>query len=498
MPWVVKKDGDQYCVFKKDGGKVNGACHNNRADAIRQMRALYANSKEFSESVVGTLSMLSPMKFSEADLDGDKLRKWVQALPYGSWDHPMYGMSYFGKHNAETMARNFNEGVHGTQVLTTDYEHGLDTAKGTKASGQILDMEVRDDGLYWFIEFTPTASKEILNGEWRFFSPEYHDAWENPMDQVIHADVARGGALTNKPWIKGMMPLNFSELLIEKGVLNKDEQTGEVAWEEHHDPDQDPHQQPKPEDPDSAADTGSRVDTPPPEGGTQEEQEASVEVTAAMLTALGLPEDATQEQIESAVTDMATEIAPLREAAANSEAEKQFSERFPEQAKRMAEQDAELAKLRKKDNDRDAETFGKQFSEFVVKVPGKDDDGEEIEVEVRKGFSSLVCDQLTELHKKFSEGTATPDDLAPILESIVSGTGIVEYGERGTSEDHTGEESAADPQEAAKKLSELADAKIVEAGGPEKLSFGDALAQVSKDNPELAKMYRGANSGKEG
>jgi len=162
----------------------------------------------------------------------------------------------------------------------------------------------------------------------------------------------------------------------------------------------------------------------------------------------------------------------------------------------MTEQATELERLRKKDAERDAELFGKQFSEFTLKIPGKDEEDNEVEVEITKGFSAVVCDSLTELHKKFSEGVATPDDLKPILEKIVSGDGIVEYGERGTSTDDTGEEGAADPQEAARKLSELAHLKIAEAGGETKLSFGDALAQVSKDNPELAKMYR--NAGKEG
>jgi Mu-like prophage I protein len=502
MPWVVKKNKDKFCVYKKgDDTPMKGACHNSRADAIRQMRALYANSKEFSQAIAGTVSMMQALKFSESEVEDGKLRKWIQAFPYGSWDHPMYGMSYFAKWNAENMAMNFHDKVHGTELLATDYEHGLDPAKGNKASGTILDMEPREDGMWWFVEFTPQATKEIQDGEWTYFSPEYHDAWENPMDQTIYADVARGGALTIKPWIKGMMPLNFSELLVEKGVLNLNEQTGEVAWEEHHDPDQDPHQQPKPDDDRSGGgDSGSRIDTPPPEGGVVDnEQEASVEVTAAMLTALGLPEDATQEDIEKAITDMSSEIAPLREA---SEAEKAFSEKYPEQAKLLSEQKAEIDRLRGKDAERDAEAFGKRFSEFVVKVRNEgddDDDGDDGAVtEVRKGFSAVVCDQLTELHKKFSDGSATADDLTPILESIVKGDGIVEYGERGTSTDSTTEDDAANPQEAARRLSQLAEAKIAEAGGDAKMTFGDALAQVVKENPELAKVYNDRSAGKEG
>lgn len=496
MPWVVKKNGGKYCVYKQDGDSpISGGCHANRADATRQMRALYANTKKYSESVVmDRLSMLVPLQFSEKDIEDGKLRKWVQALPYGSWDHPLYGMSYFSEWNAENMVRNFKENVHGKELLTTDYEHGLDPARGTMSSGTILDMEAKTDGLFWFVEFTPRATKEILDGEWNYFSPEYHDIWENPMDNVIHSDVAQGGGLTNKPWVRGMLPINLSEVLAERGAIVVDPQ-GEVSWEEHHDPDQDPHSQPKPEDDDSAADTGSRRDTPPIE---TEEQEASMKLSAAVLTALGLSEDATEEQINEALEGASTELVEFREAKAEADKQdeeaKAFSERYPEQAARLTEQDAELLRLKKKDAERDAVSFGKRFSEFVIKVPGeKDDAGNETEVEVRKGFSSLVCEQLTDLHKKFSEGTATADDLTPILEKIVSGNGIVEYGERGTSEDSTkDDEGAANPQEAAKKLSELALAAVKASEGTDKpITYGDALSDVMKANPELSKTYTG-------
>lgn len=476
-------------MYKKgESSPVDGGCHKTRKEATAHMRALYANVKEFSEAATGLLTMLRPLTFSEADVEGEKLRKWIQAFPYGSWDHPIYGMTHFGKHNAELMKANFSEGVHGVSRLTTDYEHGFDAAKGTKASGDILDMEVREDGMWWYVEFTPQATKEIKDGEWHYFSPEYYEVYEDHMTGEFHADVATGGALTNKPWIKGMMPINLSEVLVERGVLNRDETTGEVAWEEHHDPDEDAHQKPKPED----TDTGDRVN--PPAVPNDEEQEASVEVTAAMLTALGLSEDATQEQIEEAVSNAASALTASTQA---EEEAKQFSERFPEQHKRLTEQAAELERLRKKDAERDAVAFGKSFSEFVVKIKnetGDDDDGDE--AEVRKGFSTAICDSLTELHKKFSEGVATADDLRPILEKIVAGDGIVEYGERGTSTDYTGEEGAANPQEAAIKLSKLAWDKVREAG-EDKLTYGDALAMVSSENPELAKMYR-SNARKEG
>lgn len=43
IPYELKKDGNQYCVHKKGGGKVPGGCHPTRAEALKHMSALYVN-----------------------------------------------------------------------------------------------------------------------------------------------------------------------------------------------------------------------------------------------------------------------------------------------------------------------------------------------------------------------------------------------------------------------------------------------------------------------
>lgn len=43
MPYKIKKSGGKHCVVKDGGGQV--ACHATRADALKQMKALYANEK---------------------------------------------------------------------------------------------------------------------------------------------------------------------------------------------------------------------------------------------------------------------------------------------------------------------------------------------------------------------------------------------------------------------------------------------------------------------
>ena len=50
MPWVIKKSGDKYCVYKEGAdGEPKGEslkCHDSREEALAHMRALYANVDE--------------------------------------------------------------------------------------------------------------------------------------------------------------------------------------------------------------------------------------------------------------------------------------------------------------------------------------------------------------------------------------------------------------------------------------------------------------------
>lgn len=58
MPWEVKKDGDQFCVFKEGAEeKVPGGCHETEQKAKDHMAALYANVEEASSR--GTFTSLS-------------------------------------------------------------------------------------------------------------------------------------------------------------------------------------------------------------------------------------------------------------------------------------------------------------------------------------------------------------------------------------------------------------------------------------------------------
>lgn len=84
-----------------------------------------------------------------------------------------------------------------TDKIPVDYDHAIDLAspKGlpAPAAGWISSMEVREDGIWGLIEWTPNAAKAIEGREYRFLSPVlYH----TPEKLVL--GIARA-SLTNSP-----------------------------------------------------------------------------------------------------------------------------------------------------------------------------------------------------------------------------------------------------------------------------------------------------------
>lgn len=63
MPYRIRAQGSNFCVYKVGGDEVPGGCHNNRAAAVRHLRALYANvtneQKRAARRYRGTVLMQS-------------------------------------------------------------------------------------------------------------------------------------------------------------------------------------------------------------------------------------------------------------------------------------------------------------------------------------------------------------------------------------------------------------------------------------------------------
>jgi Mu-like prophage I protein len=509
MPWKVEKKGNEFCVMKDTGAEV--ACHPTRAKAIKHMRALYANVKDFNEMpeipIDTKMGYLAPVKaFTEVDT----LTKEIMAVPFDAWDHPVYGMTVFDRAMAETMKVNFDMGIRG-QDIATDYDHGMDPAKGGKASGWVKGMRVGDDGLYWTVEFTEEATKELSAGEWRYFSPEWFDTWQNPMaGGGTYSYVAVGGALTNKPWIKGMVPLNFSEVMVEKegGVVEfkyaKFEKEGTqenwvseddgVTWRyatddelknesvewEHSEPGTGSPPEPRKEDPDEDRSgrrddkDGIRVDYPFREP-TNEKEGSEVKFDKEFLAKIGITdEEMPADKVAEHIVLAFNELAPLREAAKQHEETKKFAELFPEEH-------AEMMRLRAESLDNQSRKFSERF-ERLEKREG------DTKVASTKGYSALVLDLISTTHRKFSEGASKDDQLkafSELMDAMNSEDAIVDYGESGSAKGKEDDIPVNDPQAVSAKFAE----KAQEIAARDNLDWDSAVKKVFGEHPELAKAY---------
>jgi Mu-like prophage I protein len=454
MPWVVEKTSQcpaskPFGVFNKQTRSLRGRCHATKEEAASQIRALYAaEARNMSEP------LYMVRQFSDIEwIDGNRL--WVQVYPFDTWDHPQFGETTIDAEVASMMKDNFDKKVRGTDIVF-DYEHGMDPAKGTKASGWYKDLEIRDNGLWGLIEFTEEAKKEIADNQWRYISGQHYDRWEHPHTKEEYDYVLSGGTLTNKPWVKGMAPLNFSELYEEKGGSNMPpDVVDEHADQEHAEPGTGSPPTPRTDErnDDNAADTGSRRDTPPIE---------QPNIDARLREILGLGDDA---DIIKAVTEMHTEVKPLREAAKNHSEAKSFAEAYPEQAR-------ELAEARNERMENRARAFSEQFTNIL------DDQGKP----TGKGYPAVVVEKLKDVHKKFSEGTANVNDFTEVLE-LVGRTGLVDFTEHGSSSTNA---FTRDDGDNAKAFAEA----VAQIQTNDKLDYEAAVNMAIERHPQLFDAYR--------
>lgn len=407
----------------------------------------------------------------DGDGDGDGNGKWIQLYPYDKWYHPIYGETVIDKEVATKLKSNFDSKVKDAHVFT-DYDHGMDRAKGNKASGELVEVDVRDDGLWGLVKFTADARKEIEAGEWNYWSTSHYDTWTHPQTNEKFNYVLDGGGLTNKPWIKGMIPLNFSALVVEKL---------EVAPEEFQEPGTGIIDPTINED-DSYP---NRIDTPPPgEDGsipsrpvTGGEMVATAEeILAALREKLELSDEA---DIVQHVGDMNDELEPLRELKKEHSERRQFAEAYPAEFERLQRLEAESR-----------ENFAKTFSEKLAtrrltRVTGKDDEGNVKTENTTMGLSAKAIDDVSSIVKKFGENSATLEDFSTVLDSILE-DGIVDYGNIGSTREA---EVVASPRNAIEGRKMFAE-KVQEIVENDSLDFDAALVEAAKKFPELYQSWK--------
>lgn len=406
--------------------------------------------------------------FSSEELKGGV---WIHAAPLASYTHPLYGDTTIDETRVDRFIQNFKANVYG-QDIPINYEHfGMDASKGYKAAGWVTDIDSREDGMWWQVKFTDQATEEIKANEWRYFSPEWYEVYTDPITQVKHLDVPSGGALTNQPFFKNQVPLNFSDLAIEVASLPA---TNEVADWEHSEPGTGPT--PRPDNDDDTNAQGDRGTSPTLEPDPNEfvTEDSMDEFLKKLGELLKLEGEVTEETVLSAFSEKVAEAQPIVDALEDAKTAQAFSTRYPAEFARMQELEAS-------DRENKAKAFAARYADKrVVRVTGEGE--EEKKEDTPYGFSALAVDKIQDLHKAFSTNELTEDHITGVLDAVLT-NGMVDYSERGSTrvEDHT-----LDTDDDVKQSFS---SKVVEIVREDKVSHAAAVQIASDKFPELARRY---------
>lgn len=361
---------------------------------------------------------------------------WVHALPIGEYTHPVYGKLKYSADKIKAYADSVVAKIRGIDP-SINISHGISGAAGDgEAAGWVKSAEARPDGLWVFVEWTKDAAQKIRDKAWRYFSAEYQDEWTDSAGKK-HADVFFGGALTNRPYMKNLLPINLSE-----GTIDSTLELAETIVNQRA-----ANNAPKEEDVDLKT-IVSRLGLPE---GTTEEQ------LLAKLSELGQPKETTESKKtpEVPTVQLSEELKKLSD---DNPMVKALLDTVDAQNKALAEHNHAL---READVERRLGEFDR--SKIVLTPVAKD----------------LVHDFAMDLPVKLT------DRFWEILEKMRNSSSLmVELGERAGTAVRYGR--AKDP------VSQFMDQANTLAQ-TNKISLTEAMEQVARDDPKLYTEYRNAN-----
>jgi phage I-like protein len=354
---------------------------------------------------------------------------WVHALPFGEYQHPVYGTLSLDVTKLSNLASGVKQKVRGVD-LDIDYDHKGDPAKGNQAAGWVRDAEVRNNGLYLQVDFTPTALAEIREKKYRYFSADFADEWTDSEGKV-HADVLFGGGLTNRPFMKNLLPINLSDLSLEM---------------------------PK--------------DTPP---------EAEVDLKK-LRELLGLAADATEEQVITKLTETSTSVTKL------TEDNKKLTDEITSLKAPAPQVDPQLMKLveaspafKKMYEDLQGERQKLAEAATAIKLAEVKNQLDTLQTGKSYALAPAVREELEKILLK-SDPSASKA-LSEFMGKVMEGTALVDLSERG----YTGRR-IGDDVDATLRFNEHVKQLVEKSGG--KMDYGTAVEQVARENPQLFDEYR--------
>lgn len=135
-------------------------------------------------------------------------KRWVHMACEGTWKGHHSGREItFTRELFAAFVQRFTATKNATAI-----KYGHPDGDDFVAAGWILDMEIRDSGLWCLAEFTPPAAKRIADGEYRYCSVEFALESIDRVTGEVAGPVLSGLALTNVPFLDGLQAITLSRV----------------------------------------------------------------------------------------------------------------------------------------------------------------------------------------------------------------------------------------------------------------------------------------------
>lgn len=155
-----------------------------------------------------TKRVFSLVDFSKYDFSEGNAPEEIQILGCGKWNHPQYGPIVIEPRDITEFKDNFYRGLRRDICITEGHE----TMDEKPAIGWIKTLIDRGtEGLFATMEWTKQGKTLLAEKQYKYFSPEFYSEYEDPETREIYENVLVGGALTNKPYFKSLKAVMLSE-----------------------------------------------------------------------------------------------------------------------------------------------------------------------------------------------------------------------------------------------------------------------------------------------
>lgn len=132
----------------------------------------------------------------------------IQLFKAGTFHHPKFGTFNITPEVLAQMKKNFDDNVRGI-ALALDFAHESDK----EAAAWFEGLELTENGtqLWARVQWTPKGGEVVQGKAFRYISPDFTFNYKDTETLKEFGPTLLGAGLTNRPFLKGMAPVELSE-----------------------------------------------------------------------------------------------------------------------------------------------------------------------------------------------------------------------------------------------------------------------------------------------